>query len=110
MKEINLDLGYKFDDHLHSPSEVDRDETMYPSFHFEGKEKPEIPHEGTMTIRYKKTSSSMSESKSGKRYSCSVEVRKIVSAESSDPEAPTKSNRETEDALDKIKSDMGEKY
>lgn len=110
MKELNLDLGYKFDDHLHPTSELDRDETMYPSFHFEGKEKLEIPHEGTMTIRYKKTSSSMSEGKSGKHYSCTVEVHKIVSAESSDPEAPSKSNRETENALDKIKSEMGEKY
>lgn len=90
-----------------------KEDEHYPEFHYSGKEKLDIPHEGVMTIRYKKTSSTMNDNeRSGKTYSCSVEVREVISVESDDPEAPTKSNRETEDALDALVAEKkkSEKY
>lgn len=56
-----------------------------------------------MTVRYKKTSSSMSENdRDGKSYSCGIEVREIVSVSGEEVEAPSKRNRDAEDALDKL--------
>lgn len=113
MKQINFDLGQKHGPFPESPCGCNHteDEKHYPAFHYDGKEKLEVPHEGVMTIRYKKTHSAMSDSEhSGKRYSCTVEVREVISVESDEAEPPTKNRRETEDALDKIKSEMKESY
>lgn len=114
MKQIHFDLGQKHGPFPESPcgcNHTKEEEKHYPAFHYDGKEKLDVPHEGVMTIRYKKTHSAMSDSEhSGKRYSCTVEVREVISVESDEPEAPTKNRRETEDALDKIKSEMKESY
>jgi len=114
MKQLNFNLGQKWDNPVSSPCGCgggDKDEKHYPSFHYDGKEKIDVPHEGVMTIRYKKVNSSMSDSEhSGKRYACTFDVHEIISVESDEVEAPTKNRRETEDALDKIKSEMKEKY
>lgn len=56
-----------------------------------------------MTVRYKKVSSSEHESeRDGKTYSCCIEVREIVSAESDEVEAPSKRDRSAEDSLDSL--------
>jgi len=96
--KLNIKLGEKGGPELPSTSE-----TYYPSLHINGKKELDIPKEGLMTVRYKKVSSSESENeKSGPRYSCTIEVHEIVSAESDEVESPTKRNRESEDALDAL--------
>lgn len=86
------------------------DDEYYPSFHYTGEEKLDIPHEGEMTIRYKKTSSSMIEGKDGKMYSCTVEVREIVSVEGKKgAEAPSKRDRSAEESLDKLMAEKQKK-
>lgn len=78
----------------------------YPSFHFSGDEPLDIPHEGTMTIRYKKTSSSMSKGSKGESYSCTVEVQEIVSADGKKgADAPSKRDKSAEENLDRLMSE-----
>lgn len=102
MKPIDLGMSYG-DSGGPLPVEVKQDEKHYPAFHYEGTEDLGIPHEGVMTIRYKKTSSSVSEHDDRPpRYSCTVEVRKIESIEGAE-DAPTKNySQDAESALDAL--------
>lgn len=109
MAKVNFDLGMKYDGPCCAPtccSDSKEPEVHYPTFNYDGKEKLDVPDEGVMTIRYKKTHSSMSESeRSGKRYSCCVEVREVISAEGGEVEAPSKRNKDAEESLDKLMAD-----
>lgn len=101
--KINLDLGQESGDMMSEP--IERDEKYYPSFHFSNDEPLDIPHEGEMTIRYQKTSSSMSEDREGeKHYMCTVEVQKIVSVDGKGANPPSKRDRTAEENLDKLMS------
>lgn len=101
MPKTNIDLGYNYKDMVMSPTEVS-DENIYPSFHVESDEKIDFPHEGEMTIKFKKTSSEMREGKNGDRYSCTIEVQKIVSMYGSEKDAPYKRDKSAEEALDAL--------
>lgn len=82
----------------------------YPSFHYTGDKPLDIPHEGEMVIRYRKVNSSMSEDeRRGTRYSCTVEIQKLISVEGEEVEAPSKKHSEAEDALDKLASEYKKK-
>lgn len=90
-------------------SPIRMDEKNYPSFHYEGDENLELPKEGTMTVHYCKTASSVSERNGVMHYSCTVEVKHILSVKETDyeDEAPTKkSSRGAEEALDKLMSEV----
>ena len=91
-------------------SPVNISEEYYPEFHYSGEQKLDIPDEGVMEIRYKKTSSSERKGRDGKtRYECSIEVRDILETEEDDEvEAPAKSGSESEDALDEILESLKE--
>lgn len=108
-KQLNINLA---EEGPSSPCACEsKDNTYYPSLHISGKKELGIPKEGTMVIKYKKTHSSVSESdRSEPRYSCTIEVREIVSAESDEVEAPSKRNSESEDALDKLMAEKKSKY
>lgn len=109
MPKLNIKLGESLDDMLKVPDE--RDRKIYPTFHIESDEKPELPHEGTMTIRFKKTSSEEREDEDGDaHYSCTIQVHEIVDAYSSEPEAPTRNpSKESGDALDELKAKRSKK-
>lgn len=82
-----------------APGEKDRE--YFPEFTFRESGEPEFPDEGTMTIRYKKVRSSV-DKKADKPYSCTLEVREIVSAEGdASDDAPSKKHDEAGEALDK---------
>lgn len=104
MPKLNLKLGESLDGALSIPSEI-RDRKMYPTFRIEGDEKPELPHEGTMTIRFKKISSEEREDEDGdSHYSCTIQVHEIVDAYSDEPDAPARSrSKETGEALDALR-------
>lgn len=104
MPKVNLKLGESLDDMLKVPQE--RDRKMYPTFRIDADEKPELPHEGTMTIRFKKIASEMREDDEGEaHYSCTIQVHEIVDAYSSEPDAPARSHsKEAGDALDELKA------
>jgi hypothetical protein len=108
MTKLNINLGSE------GPTACscgEKDETYYPTLHISGKKELDIPKEGVMTIRYRKTHSSVSEGdKSDPQYSCTIEAREIVSAESDEAESPTKRNSESEDALDKLMDEKKKSY
>lgn len=109
MPKLNLKLGTDMEDGLISmPTQSKK---YYPTFRIEADEKPELPHEGTMTIRFRKTASEMREDDEGEsHYSCTIEVHEIVDAYSDEPEAPVKSHsKETEKALDELKANRKSK-
>lgn len=105
MPKLNLKLGESLDEALSIPSEV-RERKMYPSFHIQSDEKPELPHTGTMTIRFKKIASEMREDEDGDtHYSCQIQVHEIIDAYSDEPEAPARSHsKDTENALDELRA------
>ena len=106
--KLNIDLGESNGVEVAPPS---RGEKYYPSLHVSGKKELDIPKEGLMTIRYKKVSSSESESEdNGPRYSCTIKIHEIVSADGEEVEAPTKKNSESEDALDKLMDEKKKSY
>lgn len=104
MPKVNLKLGHDMEDGLVKVSDMPN--KYYPTFRVESDEKPELPHEGTMTIKFRKVASEMREDNDGdEHYSCTIEVHEIVDAYSSEPEAPAKSHsKETENALDELKA------
>lgn len=104
MPKLNLKLGESLEA-LSIPPEI-RDRKMYPEFRIQSEEKPELPHAGTMTIKFRKVASEMREDGDGDtHYSCTIQVHEIVDAYSDEPEAPARSHsKETGEALDELKS------
>jgi hypothetical protein len=84
---------------------VDQPRDWYPTIHFETPEELELPKEGTMTVKFRKVESAERERGEKEVYSCTVEVRELVSVDSSSVEPPARSHsRETEDALDSLRA------
>lgn len=107
MKQLNINLA---EEGPSVPSDF-KDHTYYPSLHISGKKELDLPKEGVMTIRYKKTHSAVTESeKFGPQYSCTIEVHEIVSAESDEVEAPSKRDRSAEESLDKLMDEKKKSY
>lgn len=96
---------------MSGPPNIEPSEKHYPAFHIESDKPLELPgDEGEMTIKFKKTSSSHSKSDGHERYSCTIEVREIVSAEGDEGNSAPAKNRgkDSENALDAIrKKKMG---
>lgn len=91
---------------LHSMPEMAEDKKHYPVLHLDADEPLDLPHTGTMTIRYKKVSRSEHEDAEGDtKYSCDIQVHEIIDAYSDEPEAPARSHsKDTENALDELKA------
>jgi len=85
------------------------DKPYYPTLHIETDEKIDFPHAGTITLHYKKTSSSMNEREGKKHYSCTLEMQEILDMEGDKEEDTRTTSRKTEDALDKIADEYGKK-
>jgi hypothetical protein len=117
--KLNLKLGEKpGDSGIQMPvSTGDKEQEEYfPEFTFREAGEPEFPESGTMVIKYNKVRTSY-DKKSKKPYQCTIEVKEIVSANGEKGvEAPAKSDRTTEDALDGLlkkkqkESNPGEEY
>lgn len=99
----SIDLGMSYDNP--GPVSTDSSKQHYPSFHYEGDESLDLPHEGTMTIRFKKPSSSVSERDGKKHYSCTVEVLSIEDVDAEEDESPTRKHNDSEEALDSLMSE-----
>ena len=94
--KIDLEMTHNME-----PSPVKMDEPYYPTLHIETDEKIDFPHEGTITLHFKKTSSNMRDSNGKKHYSCTFEMREILDMEADEEEEDTRTtSRKTEDTLD----------
>lgn len=108
-KQLNLDLGS--DDMAFPCGCSEPKKVFYPSFHYSGPTKVEVPDEGIMTIRYCKTNSSVNvdHERDKKRYSCGFDVKEIISAEADEVEAPAKRDRSSEESLDALMAEKSSK-
>ena len=89
------------------PESPKRDEKRYPTLHIDGDEEIDFPHEGEMTVRFKKVSSSMNEREDGsKNYSCTLEIKKIVELY---PDKDDRDEPRTGDELDRLAKLLTEK-
>lgn len=104
--KMNKDLGYSYDDMPQPVGPGGDNKKMYPTFHYEGPEDLELPKDGTMTIKFKKTSSSEREGRDGKKtYSCTVEVKELVSVNGEKDNSPSKRDKSAEESLDRLASE-----
>lgn len=106
--QLNLDLGMEMSAGCcpaEPPSKSDEPKKYYPAFHYSGDKPLRIPPEGEMVVRYKKVSSERRTNDENKdHYSCTIEVRKIVSVDHEDYEAPAGNKmKDAEEALDAIR-------
>lgn len=97
MPKKNIDLGYNFKDTM---PEMDSDKEMFPSFTVHSDERIDFPHDGEMTIKFKKVGS---EDRNG-HYTCQIEVRKIVSMYDGEKDAPYKRDKSAEQSLDELRA------
>lgn len=105
--KLNLDLGTDGGGPCCAPCKSEDDHKYYPSIYYSGKKKLEIPKEGTMVIRFRKTGSSHNvNSDDEDQYSCTIEVREIVSVDGeASVEMPAKNrSKDSEDALDALRA------
>lgn len=106
MPKLNLKLGEEMDDRLISAPMSPSDKIYYPNFRITADEKPELPHEGTMTIKFRKTASEMREDDEGEaHYSCTIEVHEVIDAYPKEGvESPARNrSKETGEALDTLR-------
>lgn len=107
--KLGMDMGESI---MHSMPEMAEDKKHYPMLHIDADEPLDLPHTGTMTIRYKKVSRSEHEDAEGDtKYSCDIQVHEIIEAYSDEPEPPTRNpSKETGDALDELKAKRKPRY
>lgn len=75
----------------------------YPEFTFNYDEEDAVPDQGTMTIRYKVSRKSEDAKRpKDRRYSCTIEVVEIVSAQGEKDRSPSKKYNDAGDALDAL--------
>lgn len=78
-------------------------EEYFPEFTFRHDDEPDFPETGTMVISYRKVRSSVDKKNKSQPYSCTIEVREIVSAKGEKgPSAPSEKYDEAGSALDKL--------
>lgn len=91
----------------------DKNGVYYPTLYLDSKDEKlcELPDSGTMTIQFEKVRWEESKSKDGERYSCTIEVQKIVSVDSGEvnPPATKRDNEATTSALDALAKALSEK-
>jgi len=82
------------------------EDEYYPEFTYDSPEPLDLPDEGVMKIRFRKTRSSERIMDDHKMHSCTVEVLAIESVKASKKEAeddmPVKSDHSSEEALDAL--------
>lgn len=106
MKSVNIDLG---DDSPCCVSETKPAEKYYPTVTYTSDTEMELPDSGKMLVEFKKVESRESNRGDKEQYSCTFEVRKIISVggevESDDESNAGKAKNEAGDALDKLRDD-----
>jgi len=108
--KLNLDLGVSEKERYGDvpPQTSSSDKIVYPAFNYSGPDELDLPEDGTMTIRFCKTSETSSVRDGKHHYECTIEVQKIDSVEGM-KEAPYKRDTGTEDALDKLAEALSER-
>ena len=97
-------MGLRPEEGIDGPMELDdRGRVFYPSLFLEGKEEFDLPDEGELTIRFKKTGSSKKERRGGTKYTVDLDVLELVKVAKGKKEPP-----KGEEELDKLKEEATE--
>lgn len=89
------------------PTKVDEDAVHYPSLYIDSEGKLDIPEEGTMTIKFKKVSSSTNKPREGKeQHSCTIDVMEISDIKGGKGKSKDKDEESSGDALDRVKKEV----
>lgn len=104
---MKLNIKFDAEEKISEPSILASSEYR-PEFTFREKDEPEFPDAGIMEIRFKKVRSAM-DLNSAKPYSCTIEVREIISAEGEKDDRPSKKYDESGPALDKLAAEKKSK-
>lgn len=98
-----IDLGRKMGGPVNVEMTKDvKEEKHYPNLHLEWEKPYDLPDEGVMTVRYKKTSASMSQHGDKKNYTVGLDILEILDTEAKEDTE----EKSTGDILDDY---MGEK-
>jgi hypothetical protein len=103
----SIDLAMKSEGPVPMP---ERDDKYYPTLHISSDEKIDFPHEGTITLRFKKTNSSMDERDGKMHYSCTLEMREILDMEEEEDADERSESKKTEDELDRLADETEKEY
>lgn len=110
MKVVNIDLGSKIGEPVSmNPSR----DVYYPTFTIEEEGDIDLPDEGVMLVKFCKVASSSNQRPGEmKRYSCTVEVKEIVSVKEENLDKEPKRSREQDlDAkMDEVMKSKGKKH
>lgn len=105
MKTVSIDLAEKSP--CCEPEPLDSKKVWYPTIHLEGKSLAGLPKSGVLKIKFKKVRSEKTEKEDGTtRYSCTLEVQKIVGVEGKREEADVPDRQASEQALDLLAKAM----
>lgn len=100
-----IKLGRKGGPCCPEPMKSDSEEMHYPSFYVDGDKKLDLPEEGTMTVKFRKTSESNSKGRDGKEhYSCSIDVMEVSNVKGTKA-SEDKNEESASDALDRLKNE-----
>jgi hypothetical protein len=100
--KLNIDTSESMSHNPVSVGDMPR-EVYYPEFTFKYDEPDAVPDTGTMTIKYRVARRSEDAKRpKDERYSCTIEVTEIVSANKMKDESPSKKYNEAGEALDKL--------
>lgn len=107
MPEYPIELGKEMNPPATADSGIGlrkKGEVQYPSLYLEWEKDYELPEEGTMTVKFKKTSESNRTDKSGTTQSVSLDILEIVSVKGE--KAPTV--EEPGDRIDALRKQVEE--
>lgn len=81
-----IDLGRKMGWKVGGPIDVEiskdaKEEKHYPNLHLEWEKPYDLPDEGVMTVRYKKTNESMSKHGDKKNFTVGLDILEILDTE-----------------------------
>lgn len=101
MQKLDIDLGSKMSEP--SPMTSGHRDVYYPSFIIDEEKPLDLPDEGVMLVRYTKTGTSSSHRPGEKeRYSCTLEVKRILGVKGTAPEKPKKTEEMIDDTMAEI--------
>ncbi len=102
MPEYPIKLGMKADEKF-GPSEIERNETIFPSLFLEWEKDYELPESGEMKIRFKKRAETNSERNGKTRQTVELDITEILDVSKSKGETR---EEDREEMLDKLREEV----
>lgn len=86
--------------------EMEHGEKSYPNLYLDWGNKYELPESGELTVKFRKTSETMSKDKSGERQSVTLEIREICGVKAGGKKSEKDEDEDGGKALDKLREEV----